>query len=595
MKTLSWLHSTLSFAGKAVWVLLFLTSMLFDRIEGLVMVAVAAIFLAFPGVGANWFEKVETILGRLARRRLVCVVAVGLLVVVVRLALLPILPIPAPIVHDEFSYLFAADTFASGRLTNPTHPMWVHFETFHVSWQPTAFSKYFPGQGLFMAFGQVIFGHPWYGVVLSVGVMCGAVLWMLQQWTPPGWALLGASLLAIRMGITSYWMNSYWGGAVAAIGGALVWGALPGALRGRHARYGVILGIGLIVLASSRPLEGVLVSLPAAAVLAMRLFRLQQGRRKAWLLRSAAPIAALLAVGAMAMTYYNWRLTGDPLMLPHRAHDSQYATTGYSLLTLFLDREEPPEKTYNHKVLRDFYVGYVYDKIEQWGSATGFLPHRLTNFYAGLMLFVAPVFLIPMAALPRLAGDRRMLVPAITATLVILVMNLQVNPQPHYAAPVLALLCLLGVRCAGYLRHWTDAGNPVGLALVRAMVLICPLGLIVCAASAGLGSDREFEVHDRCLITYQDQPMVERQRIESELESRGGRHLVIVRYSDDHDVLQDWVYNRADIDAAPVIWAREMGPERNQKLIDYFRERDVWLVEPDSETVTLTPYSEGPE
>ena len=147
------------------------------------------------------------------------------------------------------------------------------------------------------------------------------------------------------------------------------------------------------------------------------------------------------------MSYYNWRLTGDPLLLPHRAHDSQYATTGYSLLTLFLDREEPREKTYNHKVFRDLYVGYVYDKIEQWGSAIGFLPHRLTNFYAGLMLFVAPVFLIPMAALPRLARDRRMLVPAITVALVILVMNLQVNPQPHYAAPVLALLCLLGVRC----------------------------------------------------------------------------------------------------------------------------------------------------
>ena len=132
-------------------------------------IAIAAVFLSLPGVGGRWFRKAETFLGRIARRRFFCVAAVGLAVVLVRVVLLPILPIPAPIVHDEFSYLFAADTFASGRLTNPTHPMWVHFETVHISSQPTMFPKYFPGQGLFMAFGQVVFGHPWYGGCCNSG------------------------------------------------------------------------------------------------------------------------------------------------------------------------------------------------------------------------------------------------------------------------------------------------------------------------------------------------------------------------------------------------------------------------------------------
>ena len=215
-------------------------------IEGCLTAIAVAVAFGWPRLGSKYFERAERAFGRLARRKTLSVAVVGLSAFLLRLAILPVSPIPKPFVQDDFSFLLAADTFASGRLTNPTPAMWTHFETMHITMQPTYMSMYFPAQGLVLAASKVLTGRPWYGVLLMTALMCAAICWMLQAWLPPTWALLGGALAILRLGLFSYWIDTYSGaGSIAALGGALLLGALPRFVKAARLRDSLLMATGV--------------------------------------------------------------------------------------------------------------------------------------------------------------------------------------------------------------------------------------------------------------------------------------------------------------------------------------------------------------
>ncbi len=265
--------------------------------------------------------------------------------IAVRAALIPVLGIPQPHWNDEYSYLLAADTFAHGRLTNPTHPMWVHFESFHIIERPTYMSMYPPAQGLVLA-TRATAGASVDRTTLGHGAMCAALCWMLQGWFPPWWALFGATLAALRLGVLSYWMNTYWCASVAALGGALVVGAWPRIKKNMSTGAAATLAIGLAILANSRPYEGFVLAIPMAAAILIWLL----GRRRPPLRRSVPcvlSILVILIVAGASTGYYYHRVTGSALRMTYQVNRQTYAMAPYFLWQTPRPEPEYPSRSFS--------------------------------------------------------------------------------------------------------------------------------------------------------------------------------------------------------------------------------------------------------
>lgn len=557
---------------------------------GLVLAALM-VALTFPTAGSNWFAALERRFVELAQRRALSVAVVGITALALRAALLPILPVPQPGEHDEFSYLLAGDTFAHGRLTNPTHPMRRHLETFHILQKPTYSSVFPPAQGLALAAGQVIAGHPFWGVWFSVGLMCATICWMLQSWMPPGWALLGGFLVTIRLGSFSYWDNSYWGGAVAATGGALVLGALPRIERYNRVRDALLMGLGLAILANSRPYEGLVFSLPAAAAMLAWLFGKNRPPLGLTARRVLAPLLLVLALTAGAMGYYFWCVTGNPARMP-----LQVFIDTYQPVPPFIWQRLRPLPTYPYKLMHDYYTGFAVPYFMATRSLSGLciLVRRMLTFT--WLFYLGPVFLLPFLTAAVAApygfswkhfdpGTRFLLVATGTSTAGL---ALEVIFVPHHAAPMTCLIIALVLLAMRYGQSWQWRGKPTGLALMRAVPLICVALLVLRATATPLHLPLP-DWWPPIWCSPGDQ-MLDRAHILSQLQDSPGRHLVIVHYLPTHNYHREWVYNAADIDDAKVVWAQDMGLAENQELINYFKDRRVWLVEPDQNPPRLSPY-----
>jgi hypothetical protein len=466
--------------------------------------------------------------------------------------------------------MLASDTFAHWRLTNPTPQFWSHFETYQVLLHPSYMSKYPPGQGIALAAGQLIFHLPFAGVMLSCAIMCVTLYWALCAIVPQRWAFLGGVIAAIQFGWMSYWDNSYWGGAMAAIGGCLFIGALLRLGRKITVLHAVALGFSLFLLAITRPYEGLLLAFPGLLWLVIVIARTPQ---KKHFLRALVAFLLILAAGGTWLGYYNRRITGSPFTLPYMEFHRQYEATpifDIQPMASVSQREISDQKNryedINHPsyILNHTFRGFMHmTQIRILGTWA---------FYGGTAFVLAPLgFLLCWR-------NRRLLWLALMLAFMFVGWEAE-NPMClHYYAPATPVLYAIGLIGLSALCCWRRK-HRLGQLIVLASLSSFALTTLVELAQNPIFKMLNIPYHSA--IWYEMNFLRQKASIASILDGIPGNHLVLVHYPQGHDYNKEWVYNGYDIPSQRIIWAHDLDPSDPDKpLVCHYRNRHVWLIEP---------------
>jgi hypothetical protein len=497
--------------------------------------------------------------------------------VALRLLLLSHHPVPTPDVYDEFSHLLEADTLRHFRLANPPHALPQFFETFFVLQEPTYSSIYPVGPGLAMAVGWMIFGLPWAGVLLSVAAFCSLCYWMLRGWTTPAWALAGGLLAVMEFGPLSQWANSYWGGALAAAAGCLVFGSLPRLRASGRARDAMLLGAGLGLHMLIRQFESMFLFLAVVLyflpVLKKPLVRL-------------VGIAALAALPAVLLTLVqNKMVTGTWMELPEMLSQYQYGVPA----SLTFEAPQVPhrqltqQQAMDYKMQRSFHQG-----AETIGSYFQRLEYRV-RFYR--FFFLPPLYLACIAFFWSLR-DYRFVWVACTLAIFALGTNFFPAFQIHYIAAVTCLFILVAVTGLQQMSRLRIRGYSAGQEAAVLIAILCGAHFLFWYGMH-LAEGNDFSLAARRLETWDSINHANPARrifVAQELEKIPGQLLVFVRYLPQHIFQDEWVYNMADIDGSRVVWARDLGAEGNEKLLRYYPGRTALVLETDFQRPRLSEY-----
>jgi hypothetical protein len=356
------------------------------------------------------------------------------------------------------------------------------------------------------------------------------------------------------------------GGSVAAIGGALMLGGVRRLIDEPRAGHALITGVGLAILANSRPYEGLVASLPAGVYLFVWMLSKRGPALSISFWRIMLPILTLLALTSAAMMYYNLRVTGKAFRMPYQVHEETYA-----MAPVFVWQDARPEPVYHHPVIRDFHKTYVLPLHELQHSIRGFALVKI-QFFILLIFYFLNVLAIPLlGTLPlwarSISANRWSRFAIVTYSIFICGLLLETYFEVHYLAPITGLSYFFALSA---MRLWRWRNRRLGRFISWLVTLLAVVTIVT--TLIGAATQRNTSAWN-----------IQRAKLIEQLKEKEGRHLVIVSYRPSPLGHDEWVYNGADIENAKVVWAREMDAAQNCRLIEYFKTHHHWLLTVDAD------------
>jgi hypothetical protein len=356
-----------------------------------------------------------------------------------------------------------------------------------------------------------------------------------------------------------------------------------------RSRDAVWMGIGVSILANSRPYEGLLLAIGIGVTLVARIVRRGSPDWRSLLMRGALPMLIPVSLTAVFMCIYFQSTTGNPFVSPYQVYNHTY---GVMPLPNWIWMRLMPAPRYRYPLIKAYFTEWEAPLFLYGKTIRGFVRlHIVARIEQVYWFFLGPALGVSLLAAWRTVSDRRIRPLLWIGLFVAFGQSLQPIFNVHYAAPITGALMALTLQGFRHLRVWSPSGRPVGQFVVRSIPAICFLMVLVRIAHPLAAYEwNRGRLDIWCCANTGN---LAREDIVERLLAMGGRHLIMAHYKPNHVVHIEWVYNAADIDNSNVVFARELDAASDRELMEYFKDREVWVLDADQNPVTLKRYKKA--